>query len=250
VLEFFHGRPSASALLHARAKGILAFAMDLEKAPTPALPGSTSLILITIGTPRRAFEVAYPARKWVVESPGLRCYDESERHVHIDLLRLSVSRDTAWLHIAGNGPRADEALSILLGEEDREVRTLLARLCEEATAVPELQKLLPADQNAAHALNFLKAWERAELMVDARRKGIQEGQREGRREGRQEGAIVGERRALLRLLSRRHGTPSGELLEFIHKLQSLDALETLIDVAADGSAEAVLEAARRLAEAP
>ncbi len=199
VVEVYHGRPRDVELCHAQAKGALALGAELSRGGGRVDASTTRVLLLTIGTPRRAMKRCFPGR-WVEVQRGYRCHSGLQRFVHLDLLRLEVSSDTAWAHVVGGSPYLDEAVGLLLMSGEGEARQVLYEMMEEVRIMPELQQHGPDGVEGSSAFRFAKAWELALSRQEGRREGRLEGRREGRREGLELGWRYGKLQALESLL--------------------------------------------------
>ena len=239
VLEFYHGRPRAHDLLRARAKGTLACALETEKNPRFDGTSAGRVLVIMIGQPRQARRRAYRSQGRTAVAPGHQQLDDSPQHIHLDLLRLRVTLETAWLHVAGNSPSMEEALGLLAQYGVAEVQSLLSAIRQEMSFMPTIQNTIPDRDDNSGALRFLKAWERVQIKLEGIQEGESKGRLAGKLEGVQKGATLGKleeaRRALLVVTTARFGTPDASFSDALLQLEDLECLEDLLRVAAVAS---------------
>jgi len=213
LLEFYHGRPTAVDLLHAQAKGALLQARTLKQGETARTTSEVQVVIVSIGHPQSALRVAYGAADWKRAERGVATWDGPQRHRHLDLLRLRVDAETAWLHLAGNSPHLEDALALLMKSDYDDVVSLLERLKEEVSFMPSIREAIPVGGDHSGPIRFLKAWERAELL----------------QKGRQEGLLEEARRVAARLLSRHLGTSQEAVLTLSTDLSDPEQVEALIE---------------------
>ncbi|MFM7199930.1 MAG: hypothetical protein ACKO6N_04000 [Myxococcota bacterium] len=242
LVELFSGRPRRSELWHARAKGLLALD-ELPLVPMSRPPFGLCQVLIGIGSPHRALEGAFKSLRWRVVEPGLHCYDDVYELVYVDLLRLGLRLETAWLHILGAGPWMVEAFGLLL-QTGRELdRRWINTLLSEGRTMPSVQSALRSPELLAEQEYVTRSWELAHASVLAELKGRQE----GRQEGQEEGTLKGEREAIRLVLKARFGFVPPDLEPELGRVSSLEALNELITAAATRTVPEVVQLAQRLA---
>jgi len=237
LLEFYHGRPTAPELLHGMAKGNLLFARELEQASKAMPSPTTEVIVVTIGHPKKAIGLAYGDELWVQRGPGHWERGGPQRHTLLDLRRLRVDLETAWLHVAGNGPKLEEALAILMDSDYNEMEGLLEQLREEVAFMPSVREAIPVRRDKSGALRFLTALERAAVK--------REGRQEGRQEGWQEGALKEARRMAVILLSDHLDVTLSAVAAIVDGLTAPDQVECLLK---EGLRVHTLEAVSAIAE--
>ncbi len=247
VIEVYHGRPRSVDLCHAQAKGALALAAELKRHPGFAGAAESRVLLLTIGTPRRAMKRCFRGT-WETVQPGHTQHAEALSFVHLDLLRLPVTVDTAWAHVAGDSPFLEEALNLLLDSGGTEPRRLLYAMSKEVSIMPELQKSVPEGGRPSSAYRFAKAWELAASRREGRQRGLQEGIQKGIQKGIQEGIQKGIQEG--RQEGRQDGIQEG--LRKGRQYGRLQALESLLGLPESPvetlSALSLEEIERRIAE--
>ncbi len=188
VVEVYHGRPRNADLCHAHAKGFLALATELARHPGFSGTAESRVLMLTIGTPWRALKRCFRG-PWDTVRPGHTRHVGAMAFVHLDLLRLPVTADTAWARVAGGSPFLEEAIGLLMEGGANEPRRLLYTMSKVVSVMPELQKSVPEHGRHSTAYRFAKAWELAASQREGIEKGIAKGRQEGLRIGRRYGRV-------------------------------------------------------------
>ncbi|MFM7201523.1 MAG: hypothetical protein ACKO6N_12100 [Myxococcota bacterium] len=190
LVELFSARPTQVALWHARAKGFL----SLEKLPLP-WPRAPILpmlqLVVTVGTPRRALARAFGVGAWIEVEPGVRRHYHVYEVVHIDLLRLPLRLDTAWLHVMGGRPFLKEALGLLL-QHGRSMDLLwINTLFSESRSMETLQSSYISPEMLSESARITLAFEQALSNHESYLKGQKVGLLEGIEKGIERGIEKG-----------------------------------------------------------
>ncbi|MFM7200464.1 MAG: hypothetical protein ACKO6N_06715 [Myxococcota bacterium] len=281
LVELFRSRPRQKELWHARCKGLLA----LDRLPTP-LPDTFPLpllqLLIMVGRPHKALKRAFSSLPCKEVEPGLTRYYDVYELVCIDLLRLALRPETAWLHILGTSPWMMDAFHLVLAQGSETDLLWINALLMEGEKMPALQAALIAPELMAERQYVAKHWELAytemlaktrgilegkrEGILEGKREGILEGKREGKREGilegkqegkregilegkqegQTEGKLLGERESIRLVLLSRFGVVPDSLSTSLEHITQPEALHQLIRHAATGSLEEVNSLAQTL----
>lgn len=257
LVELFSRRPRRLALWHARAKGLLA--LDELPEPLPRRPPfPLCQLVVATGSPHRALVGAFGSLRCTVVEKGLHCYDDVYTLIYVDLLRLKLRLDTAWLHILGASPWMMEAFRLLLQHgRDMDIHWINT-LLREGRTMPSIQSSLRSPELLAEQEYVTRSWELAHESVlaelrgrqagrqEGRQEGKREGKQEGKREGWQEGTLTGEREAIRLVLKARFGFVPPELDGELDQLHALESLNELITVAATRTLSDVVQLAQRL----
>lgn len=95
--------------------------------------------------------------------PGLRRYYDVYELVCVDLLRLRLRLDTAWLHILGSSPWLMDAFQLLLSAGRATELNWITSLLLEGERMPALQTALVSPELLAERRYVVKSWELAKI---------------------------------------------------------------------------------------
>ncbi|MFM7199283.1 MAG: hypothetical protein ACKO6N_00700 [Myxococcota bacterium] len=211
LLEFFSARPRLLELVRIRAKGFMSVALELQRDTDFATLKNSRIIIIGNGHPLVPLRDAFYRERWQVLSPGLHWLSGWPEVFYLDLLRLPVTPETAWLHIAGKSVWIGLALELLFSSDSAENEAFISRLSKE---VPHMKIERDRGEEAA-TRRFLTAWEE----LAALKRGEARGEARGRREAYQH--------MLRLLLTQRFGDAAEPVLAQLELLSDLQTLETV-----------------------
>ena len=187
LLEYFSTRPRLVELVRVRAKGFVAWSLELQKKSGLAGAENRRIVIVGNGFPSQALRQAWSPSPWQRESPGFWTVQDSTDTHYVDLLRLPVTPETAWLHVSGDSIWVHRALLLLQTQPDAVTRALLARISEE---LPHMQ-VQNDEKSEPRTRRFITAWEEAAARKEGIAIGMAWGRDEGRNEGRNEGLNQG-----------------------------------------------------------
>jgi len=223
-------------------------------------------LLIMVGRPHKALKRAFSSLPCKEVEPGLTRYYDVYELVCIDLLRLALRPETAWLHILGTSPWMMDAFHLVLAQGSETDLLWINALLMEGEKMPALQAALIAPELMAERQYVAKHWELAYTEMLAKTRGILEGKREGKQEGilegkregkregilegkqegQTEGKLLGERESIRLVLLSRFGVVPDSLSTSLEHITQPEALHQLIRHAATGSLEEVNSLAQTL----
>ena len=227
LLEFFSLRPAATELIGAQTKGWMGIWLEARSTRPFAGVQDSRIIIVSNGRAHKALARVWPEADWKPQGPGHWVLETHPRLYYLDLLRLPVTPETCWLHVAGDSVWSSLAMERLVASQDQAIQALIVRLQEE---VPHMQVENTQDQEPA-TRRFLSAWEEAAALrrgrMEGRNEGRMEGRNEGRTEGRNEGRLEGLQLALRLMLVQRFGETAGPLMAQLESIQDPAVLESL-----------------------
>lgn len=227
LLEFFNLRPKATELIGVQTKGWMGIWLEARSKRPFAGVQDSRIIIVANGRARSALSRVWPGADWISRGIGHWELRTHPRISYLDLLRLPVTFDTAWLHVAGNSVWSTQAMERLVTRQDHAIQQLIARLQEE---VPHMQVERTQDMEPT-IRRFLAAWEEAVALHKGRQEGRLEGRQEGRQEGRNEGRVEGLseglQHALRLMLHQRFGDAANPVLEKLATVKDPVLLEKL-----------------------
>lgn len=213
LMEFFSSRPSLESLLRARAKAMMALASERlrmkREGSAEQLPELSNLrmIMIALGQAISTKQRAWQDTTWLHTQPGWWWIPGPPRTYFIDLLRLPLTSETCWLHLAGDGPQPQHTLDFIW-RQGPEAERVMTALSEE---LPHMQ-MNPSDASSGPSRRFLTAMEEWSALQRGMERGIQLGLERGAYEGQMK---------LLRQLLERGTATRDELSAMLQQLEQL-----------------------------
>ncbi|MFM7203848.1 MAG: hypothetical protein ACKO6N_23955 [Myxococcota bacterium] len=241
LVELFAGRPTLSELWHVRAKGLLSLERLSGVLPRhPPLPQVQ--LMLTLGAPRAALARAFGALDQKVVEAGLTYYYDAYELVHVDLLRLPVRLDTAWLHIMGSSEGMKLAFDMLLKAGRKADLRWIHTFFQEVHGMAALPSSLAIPSDIGSNPEVYHRWELSLQTYMAHLKGLAEGKAEGKAEGERLSAQAD----LQLILELRFGPLSPHLSGLIQGIQAPEQLRALMPLAVKGSLDELETRAREL----
>lgn len=174
LLEYFSRRPTAAELLGVHVKAWMGMWLELRNEDGFAGHSETRIILVGNGLARKSMKRALSGARWECIARGMWFCTGPPAAYYIDLVRMPLTLDTAWLHVSGNSVWVNEALGLLQAQPDALTRALLARISEELPHM-QIEKSQASEQNSTR---FLKAWEEAAAVRRGLSLGLSQGYHE------------------------------------------------------------------------
>lgn len=179
---------------------------------------------------------AQPSQEW---GTGVYLCSSGWRTVLVAVHQLTPGRDTLWLRVLGRGKIQQQAIEEVLAlPKETPLRNLALQLINAWKIRTEQLGELSVEEEE-QLMNFSPAyleWEEQTLQ-----KGRQEGRQEGRELGQQEGELRGRelgrqeaaREVLVRLLTRKFGPLSAQVVSEIQSIADTEKLEQLAEALID-----------------
>lgn len=153
---------------------------------------------------------------------GHLVYEDNPPVHWMDLKRLEVTDETAWLHVAGDGPCKKEALGLLYHQGKPEVVGILDRIMKEVDLMSGTRTETVQDPEA---MERTELWKFGQLLASVKMEVQLE---QGLAKGREEGRLAATRRAVLLCALGRFGGYDDDLAGILDQIDDIEQLEALI----------------------